>query len=287
MADNKTIEEPDFDQIRKEAGDATANAAQTLWYATNEIDSQRRVGVRQAKETDSPKSLSVAPSGDQDNFDSQGAGIIEFTAGSGFNFSGIRNPVSGRRILLHTTGAGTATIEHNNAGSDAANRIYTDTSANKTIATGESMWLVYLNGGWREVNVDTAAAAGSSGTTDVTFNASQFTALAPMTWTVISANIITYAYIVKNGMMTFALQVGGTSCSGGAAYLKVDIPGGYTATKAMRGVYEYRDNSTVGYGPVSVDVGATTMRFYIAALTNWAASASATAVYVTFTFEVT
>ena len=152
MADNKTIEEPEFDSIRKESGDATANAIQTLWYALNEIDSQRRAGVRRAREVDEPKPLIVAPTTDQDNFDSEGAGIIVFNSGSAFPFSGIRSPTTGRRIVLHNLGAGTVTVEHNNAGSDAANRIFTDTGANKSLTTGTSMILIYLSG-WREVNL--------------------------------------------------------------------------------------------------------------------------------------
>jgi hypothetical protein len=152
MADNLVIESPDFDRIRDEAGPATEDAIRLLWYVTNEEIRRRRQTVRDTKECDEVKVHSVSLAANTDNLDIQRATILHLTGGSPFNLTGLSNGLTGRRVVIHNTGAGTITIVHN-ATSDAANRFHTDTAANKTLATGQSITFLYLNGAWREMNL--------------------------------------------------------------------------------------------------------------------------------------
>lgn len=152
MAENLTIASPDLDEIRKEAGTATENAVNLLWRVLNQEIRDRRRTVRIAAETDSGKVLISTATTDQSNFDSKDATTIQFTGGSAFNFSGIRSGTAGRRILVHNLGAGTITLKHN-ATSDAANRFFLDTGADKSLVQNASIVFIYLNGGWREMNL--------------------------------------------------------------------------------------------------------------------------------------
>jgi hypothetical protein len=53
-------------------------------------------------------------------------------------------------VLLHNTGTATITIKNASASSDATNQILTVTGADKSLTTGKSLLLAYINSRWRE-----------------------------------------------------------------------------------------------------------------------------------------
>jgi hypothetical protein len=79
MAENQTIEAPDFDKIKKEAGPNTRDAIQLLWYVANNESAERRRGVRAAQEESLRKVKSDAPTANQNNYDTEGSPLVEFT----------------------------------------------------------------------------------------------------------------------------------------------------------------------------------------------------------------
>jgi hypothetical protein len=152
VAENLSIESPDFEAIRKEAGITTSDAVQLLWEVLNYEIAQRRKTVRDAKEVDEGKVSVYAQTANTDNYDDQRASIIEFTGSASINFTGIRNGIEGRRITLHNIGTGTITLKHNTT-SDSANRLFNDTGADKSLTQNSSIVYLYLNGSWKELNL--------------------------------------------------------------------------------------------------------------------------------------
>ena len=153
MATNLSIESPDFDEIRKRAGTATEDAIKLLWGVLNVEIETRRTSVRQAKEVDEGKVFTLAPTTNQHNLDTKRSTIVLFNGSSAINLTGIVNGVEGQRLTLHNLGSATITIVHNSGSSFAANRIITDTAANKSLTAGSSMILLYLTDLWRELNL--------------------------------------------------------------------------------------------------------------------------------------
>jgi hypothetical protein len=151
MANNLTIESPNFEKISKESGQFTADAISLLWNALNDTRAVGRRNFRQATEKLTPKLLTLTPTGAVTDLDSQGASIIAFTSGTQ-NFTGIRAPQTGesRVMFLHNHGAGTITVK-NAATSETANQFATSTGSDYTMSTGKGIIFAYLSSKWREV----------------------------------------------------------------------------------------------------------------------------------------
>lgn len=152
MASNLVIQSPDFDNIRKGRGDAVEGGIKLVWYAINELSRSTSIADKTNKDILSPLVLSAGPTTTQNNYDAKGATILLFTGGSAFDFTGIRNPVTGQIKILVNLGAGTMTVKHELT-SDTGNRIDTAASADKNVATNQMMILIYLNSRWREVSL--------------------------------------------------------------------------------------------------------------------------------------
>ena|SRR3990167_4695554 len=155
MAENLSIEAPDFQQIEKESGIGTRDAVKLLWSAMNFESGRRRTEVRIAKERMAPKVVSDAPGAQQDNYDLQGASVLLLTGATGRTFTGFRAPSTNDShvLFIHVTGAGTIVIANASASSDAENRCRLQSGADTSIATDRSMILVYLNSLWREIKL--------------------------------------------------------------------------------------------------------------------------------------
>ena len=149
MSENLQIESPDFDRIQKGDPGAIRDAVNLLWLVLNAEIRSRTQTVQRATNRVNPAVLSAAPTAAQHNFDAGDVGTILFTGSTAFNLTGIRNGVAGRRLKIHTLGSGTVTIKYENGSSDAANRLDTVTAGDKTVATGQTAELEYLNSRWR------------------------------------------------------------------------------------------------------------------------------------------
>lgn len=152
MSRNQTIESPQFERIGKEAGQFTVDGFNLLWSALNDTRATERRDFTRAKESLEPKLKQIAPSASQNNIDTEGASVVEFVGGSAQNLTGFRAPETNktRLLFLYVSQAGTITVK-NDATSETANRIITNTGADVSLTTGKGMLLIYLSSKWRQV----------------------------------------------------------------------------------------------------------------------------------------
>lgn len=142
---------PDFAAIAR--GDSAAAAAGTrlLWYLFNAESNLRSRVVRKASDKLAPKVLQYAPTAAVNNLDLAGCSVVEFTGSSSVNLTGILQPErDGELVFLFVTGSGTITLKHQNAGSDAVNRITTNSGGDLAVTTSNGTILIYLAGRWKQ-----------------------------------------------------------------------------------------------------------------------------------------
>lgn len=151
MAENQTIESPDFDRIKKESGSATRDAIQLLWYVANNEAAERRRGVRAAQEESLRKVKSDAPAAQQDNYDTEGAPLVEFTGSTNFNLTGVRNGQTGMLRAFYNRGSATITVKYNSGSSDATNRFDMQGAADVSLTTGKTVVFRFFNAAWRQM----------------------------------------------------------------------------------------------------------------------------------------
>lgn len=153
MAVNLTIEAPQLEYIKKEAGPHTADAVRLLWAVANDEADSRRSGLRVATERIAPKSVVDAPAAAQDNLDTKYATILRFDGATAFNLTGLRARTENTVVIILVLGAGTVTLKHNSGNSEANNRILLAAGADKAVATNKSAILIYENLRWRELDL--------------------------------------------------------------------------------------------------------------------------------------
>ena len=112
MAVNLTVEAPEFDQIEKESGRATRDAIRLLWGVANYESQRRRKTDRRLADRLSPKVLYLAPTANQNNLDTQGAGVLYYNGASAVNITGYILREEGDILFIHVAGAGTITHTH-------------------------------------------------------------------------------------------------------------------------------------------------------------------------------
>ena len=152
MADGLSIESPDFDRIRKGDNHAVEDAIKLLWYVANNEMKLRRQADRRIEDRLSPRILTKAPSGNENNVDTEGAGLIVYTGSSAVNITGYRSPsVDGDILLILVTGSATITHMNQNASSDAVNRMVFEGAADLGVTTNKCLGLIYQNARWREM----------------------------------------------------------------------------------------------------------------------------------------
>lgn len=152
MAEAFTIESPDFNKIRKGDPHATEDAVRLLWLVLNEEMKLRRQGDRRIEERLSPKALTLAPSANQNNVDTQGAGIILYNTTSSVNITGYRAREEGDILFIHNINSGTLTHTNQDANSDAGNRMVNNGGGSVGIGQDQSAVYIYLNSRWRELS---------------------------------------------------------------------------------------------------------------------------------------
>jgi hypothetical protein len=153
MAENLTIEAPDFERIKKEAGDATRDATNTLWSVLNAVDATQRRGIRKAQEFFQPRTLTFAHTANMNNYDHANSTLLVFTGTAAVDLTGIKAPESNKSaiLILHNMGTGTITVKHNSGSSIAENRISMSAGVDFSLATGKSLILAYISGVYRQI----------------------------------------------------------------------------------------------------------------------------------------
>lgn len=107
-------------------------------------------------------------------------------------------------------------------------------------------------------------------------------------WTVAAGDRTTGAYALVGKTLTLAFTVVTSDVGSTPGYLKLTIPGGYTASKTMGFPIRVQDNSaTYTAGFARVTAGETFVRFYTSVNNGgWATSAASSGVEGVITFEI-
>lgn len=150
MAENLSIESPDFNRIRKGDFHAIEDAVRLLWLVLNHEMKTRRQGDRRVEERISPKVKVFAPSANANNVDTEGAGIILLNTTSSVNVTGYISREEGDVLIVHNINSGVITHTNQDANSDAGNRFVNNGGANVTVAQDETSIYIYLDSRWRE-----------------------------------------------------------------------------------------------------------------------------------------
>lgn len=123
---------------------------------------------------------------------------------------------------------------------------------------------------------------------NVAFDAGNFAGSDSMTWTVESADQLTFQYTLIGKTLIINVDINATTVGGTPSnLLLVTIPGGFTANKSVQVVYRATDNGTTAIAVMSVAASGTVMRFSANLLgTSWSLSTNATRVQAQIAFEV-
>lgn len=153
MADNLSIQAPDFDRIRKGDYSATEDAVRLLWFVLNNEIKTRRQADRRIEERLSPLVLSMAPAANQNNLDTEGAGVLLFTGSSSVSVTGLIAREVGDIVFVHNLGSGTITLSNLSGSSDGQNQMAFQSGTDKSLPTNKSVVLQYYNTLWRELSL--------------------------------------------------------------------------------------------------------------------------------------
>lgn len=123
--------------------------------------------------------------------------------------------------------------------------------------------------------------------TDVAFASGNFTASGSMTWTVQSADQITFEYMLIGHTMFLSVYLDSTTVGGTASnQLFIKIPGGFSAAKKVQGMSLGFDNGTAVSTFTRVSAGGTTVEVGKSDVSNFALSTNNTFIRVIMAFEV-
>jgi hypothetical protein len=205
---------------------------------------------------------------------------------NGFTVGG-STPTTNAVVIIDNIGSSTVKVTHQNAGSTAGNRNITASTNGQIIGANGRIVGVYdvTTGRWRFTCIDPGAWITP------TFAAGDFTASGSMTWTVESADVVSYAFQQRGKMLLVIFYILNTTVGGTlSATLKIAIPGGFTATKSVLGVAGIDNDNAGANTPLEIEVAAaaTVINLYhnLNSPGTWSAATNATNVFGEFAFEV-
>ncbi len=107
--------------------------------------------------------------GTQNNWDIDTAfgktvGILRCNNATALTITGIKAPSDGRLLLIESVGAGTVTLNHQDAGSTAANRLIASTATAFTVATSALLAYDGTTASWRVLPLGSPVKASSEST---------------------------------------------------------------------------------------------------------------------------
>jgi hypothetical protein len=192
--------------------------------------------------------FSTTATGNQDNVDFDDADVLICNNATDLTIRGLADGSDGQRVTIISRGAGHVLLAHQNTNSTAANRLINfATGSNTPLAAGVGRATYVYSGDdarWVLAHHDQGAFITP------TFAAGNFTASGSMTWTVESADVANYSYMLIGRMMVLAWVLNATTQGGTADQeLRVAVPGGFAIAKNAIFVMGYTsDNGTVKTG---------------------------------------
>jgi hypothetical protein len=184
--------------------------------------------------------VTFTTTGNIDNLDFSKCALIRMNNASDATIRGLVAGYDGQRVAIVSVGAGNVLLAHQNSNSTAANRLVNiATSASTPLAAGKGVAnYIYdvSSSRWRLVGHDQGAFITPA------FSAGNFAAGGSGTWTVDSADVIDFSYILVGRLMTVVFDVRNTDVGGTPNNtLTIALPGSFTATRITLGIIDYRD----------------------------------------------
>lgn len=199
------------------------------------------------------------------------------------------NNGNGIKLLHNKSYSAASTYGIRIAGSVGTSRIVLDENI-VSLSISYANALLISSGAIRNgVNTIAGVRVGGQGNwTTPAFAAGDFTASGTMTWTLAAGDVDTYAYTVKDRVMTVSFALKQTTVGGVlGTTLKIKIPAGFVATKNMfSATANILDNAVIKPGYAYVLATGTVINVEKQDGTNWTAAADTTAVYGQISFEV-
>lgn len=225
------------------------------------------------------RSVTVTTTGNIDNLDVDGVGMLLMNNASAAVIRGIAAGYHGKFLTVVPIGAGSVTVNHQDTNSSAANRIITATG---DAITGLTV-LQYdgVTARWRVIK------ASNTDWTAVPYNSGDYTGSGSLTWTVASGDVTDYSYkIIDGNTVILNIRIENTSISGTGNILYVALPAAIQPLNSLAGPALAFDNGTGAPAFFSMDVGTGQVQFVRVDLANWAAATDATSVYAVISYEI-
>lgn len=191
-------------------------------------------------------------------------------------------PVAGDMVIIDNIGASTVKVAHEDTGSTAANRVICPSVAGQILGLNGRMLLVYdgTTGRWRESVLD------PGGPIDVAYASGNFTADTG-TWTVQSADQVTFWYQQAGRRLLVGFLIEHTTVASSPSYLQIAIPGGFVNTNFVLDFLYGLDNNVRGGGfTVRCSGGSSTLRCVTPTDAAWAAATNTTDVSAILTLLI-
>lgn len=159
---------------------------------------------------------------------------------TGFNVLG-RQPLAGDRVIIENLTAGTLRVSSSDVGSTLAYRLLCPSTRGQIVGFHGKIELVYdgVQSHWIIRNVFVGQTISPA------FNAANFTAIAPFTWTVGILDVVTFAYKQNGRLLTIYLTLVNTTPGGTAGNaLLIALPNSFSWLKTTGMYCRIDDNGT-------------------------------------------
>lgn len=153
MAVNLSIQSPDFERIKTEAGYFTRDAIMLLWLGLNDTRATETRDVAGLRAELRPAVLSLAPTAAQNNLDIRGYSVLSFTGSTSVNLTGMTAPDTDvcKLVIMQNSGTGTITIKNLSSSSESQNQFSSSAGTDVSLAAGAAKVWAYLAGKWRQI----------------------------------------------------------------------------------------------------------------------------------------
>ena len=213
-------------------------------------------------------------------------GVLVYDNANPAEISGLAGGRDGRIVLVRVLGAGYLRFLHDNAGSTAGNKITCASTNGQFIGFRGSalLWYDGLSGYWRCELLNPGAPITP------TFSASDYSAAAPMVWTVASGGVNHMTMQQWGKVIEISMNVSGTTSGTASLNLIRTVPFGFTHSVSGQHTPLMRANDAGGveiraFGYIHGS-SPTTILFYKDGVTNWGIGATVALLTSRFRLEV-
>lgn len=153
MAVNLSIQSPDFERIKTEAGYFTRDAIMLLWLGLNDTRATETRDVTGLRSEIQPAVLKLSPTTAQNNLDIRGRTVLSFEGSTAVNLTGMTAPDTDtcKLVIMQNSGTGTITIKNLSSSSEDQNQFSSSAGSDVSLSAGKATVWAYLASKWRQI----------------------------------------------------------------------------------------------------------------------------------------